>query len=54
MGAIERLKKESRKKPKIGNKISIKKLSKRDKFFETLFKLINNLLNHIGLKLVKK
>ena len=28
MGAIERLKKESRKKPKIGNKISIKKLSK--------------------------
>ena len=36
MGKIERIKKEEKKKPKLTDKLSIKKLSKREEFFEMI------------------
>jgi len=44
MGRIERLKKEAKNKPKICNKLSIKKLTKREEFFE-VYNWMNKIVN---------
>ena len=44
MGIIERLKKEAKKKQKICNKLSIKKLTKREEFFE-VYNWMNKIVN---------
>jgi hypothetical protein len=44
MGRIERLKKEAKKKQKICNKLSVKKLTKREEFFE-VFNWMNKIVN---------
>ena len=43
MGRIERIKREAKKKPIIGNKLSIRKLSKREEFIETCE--VNRIIN---------
>ena len=44
MGRIERLKKQTKKQPKICNKLSIKKLTKREEFFE-VYNWMNKIVN---------
>ena len=44
MGRIERIKREEKKKPIVGNKLSIRKLSKREEFLQTC-EWINRIIN---------
>jgi hypothetical protein len=44
MGKIERLKKEAKKKQKICNKLNVKKLTKREEFFE-VYNWMNKIVN---------